>query len=1014
MIFNDSDGINISSQAESSSDGRSGLHLITANKSIKISSLNPIMNIIKGHKESEKTSVYYFEVFIMSGDCAVGFIPAVDNNSDYLDTIFDDCIQRDAISVGNCGHLIHHPGAEFPLLRNNSEQNGETIGCGIIFGAEPSYFFTHNGMRIDVEAYGINSRLSSLQTALVPTVALSNSNETFVRTNFGFHSDTPFLWDGDVNDNLCIISHSNDGGPPVLPPPSSARDNIIYPSLPQHTHLPRYTSNEFGGSLLSDEVYPPPNFTRGNTLSGSIIRQKPVPPVVEYTAASASNNDKGRPPRRPNRPSWMTRRRASMPNRERDGSMLSGDDRRMIETIRGRMREKNVLGSDLVLVPPRFASAQNHDRERNLLPSGEPDLVNANTFGGDENYLPPNFSRGSSLGPVPPTATVEYVMSASMNEKTKLNRKSSWRNRRRASMPERRRDGSLISEEDRLVMFNTLRRGRLNDEMNNRSAFHPPWLKNEENRVRRSFVAESSSPSSVKHVFGESSAVDAEYETVQVVNDIAAPTLTLTGNDFDLNDMKELATELTRATSASETNHSSVSELIALCESKLDELNDKITNSMGEDFGELFTVHDLITEAIRNGRSWSQNRKSQIRMAGMNESGHSLLSTTSSQEQTAVEGKGGVQQDIYGILCHLRGRKERTRIIAVWSLLEITRSGSTHESEQIIESEGFCSLLTLFQSSAESEVLMTLSALALVNLVTSYTKPVENRKVILVVDCLHYLIRSPSFDADESGLSPSPFEVFNACKNAMTYLWVNYVELKLCSLETSVNGKKCVRDCFEIQRTPRRRSLQDEDDIDYCYLLNSFTSLAVMSATLDYRNVDGLEVSTYYGFADVVRSICSVEACHGLAMKEDVMNILLKWLRSNDKKLELNAAAALRDVTVSQNSYTTGWVHSELLHDGSAITDILERLSSPNLEVRRCMAEIVSRLTGLPHTRAAIVDVEGIKLLGQVLVGSGCEDDSAVTVAVANSLLNIALLCSGVNSSFDHLKLHSNKCCTLQ
>ena len=238
--------------------------------------------------------MYYFEVFIMSGDCAVGFIPAVDNNSDHLDTIFDDCIQRDAISIGNCGHLIHHPGAEFPLLRNNSEQNGETIGCGIIFGAEPSYFFTHNGMRIDVEAYGINSRLSSLQTALVPTVALSNSNETFVRTNFGFHSDTPFLWDGDVSDDLCIISHSNYGVPADLPPPSSTRNNTKFPPMPNSTHLPRYTSNESRDSLLLDEVYPPPNFTRGNTLSGSFVRQKPVPPIVEYTAASASKNEKGK------------------------------------------------------------------------------------------------------------------------------------------------------------------------------------------------------------------------------------------------------------------------------------------------------------------------------------------------------------------------------------------------------------------------------------------------------------------------------------------------------------------------------------------------------------------------------------------------------------------------------------------------------------------------------------------------------------------------------------------------
>ena len=117
--------------------------------------------------------------------------------------------------------------------------------------------------------------------------------------------------------------------------------------------------------------------------------------------------------------------------------------------------------------------------------------------------------------------------------------------------------------------------------------------------------------------------------------------------------------------------------------------------------------------------------------------------------------------------------------------------------------------------------------------------------------------------------------------------------------------------------------------------------------------------------------------------------------------LELIAANALRDLTVLESSsYTAGWVHAELLHDKNAIADIIEGLSSPNLEVRRCMAEIVSCLIGVPHTRAAIIDAQGIKHLSQVLttVEGGRVDDSAVCVAVGKSLLNLAI-CSGVYSN---------------
>ena len=916
IYHNNTDGIMLrSSQLTSGNDrNNSGLRLITANKSIKISSLNPIMNIIKRNKESEKTTVYYFEVFVISGDCAVGFVPALlDNNSHHHDAILHNHSKRrgggggdsssSSIAVGNCGHLIRHPDAEFPLLRNNSLQNGETIGCGILFGTVPTYFFTHNGVRIDVEAlYGIDSRVSSLQIPLVPTVALSNSIETVVRTNFGFCSDTPFLWNGNFNNNnnnnnFRIISKyhygGGGGGGPTLPPHPSSSTNLgggteggnTFQFPPRLSYLPsRSTSrDESVSSLLTDEIFPLPNFTRGNTVSGAITgqqqqQQQLVPPIPMVECAAAAS-------------------------------------------------PSSIYKFDGPISPPR------RQRRRVSLPDmSHAELSNGMVHG--SSALPPPLLKGSQF-------MEEEELSA-------------------AAAPPLFK-GSQFMEEEEL------------------SAAAPPLFSS---------------------AFGKSIiATDMEIENTRVEN------------DFDLIDARELATELSRATSETGTNESSVSQLMAVCQSKLGQLNDKITNSTGEDFGELLSVHDVVTEAINGAENWTRNLESRRRtLLDMNESTHSLSSATSEQLNTGE--KSEAPRDIFGLLCHLRGREEETRIKATRSLLRVTRRGESHHQRQILQSGGIWSLLTLFKSSTKSPVLMTLSALNVVHLTPSYTDPVSNKTIMAAIDCFYYLIQSSGLDAG-ADFDITPAEVFKGCMNAMTFVWMNCIEPKLCSSDTSLDGE--MTNCFEMQRSrPKRRSFQDEDDVDNCHVLDSFTSLAVMSATIECNDVDGPGKSVCYGFADILQSICAVESCRGLVMKEGVLNILLKWMRSRDNKLELIAATALRDLTVSHSSYTAGWVHSELLHDGNAIGDIVERLSAPNLEVKICMAEIVSCLSCVPHTRVAIIDAQGIKYLGQVLatVEMGCEDDR-VNVAVGNSLLNLAIG-SGVYSNCGRPNTRATHGCILQ
>ncbi len=921
-----------------------------------------------------------------------------------------------------------------------------------------------------MEAYGINSRVSSLQTALVPTVAVSNSTETFVRTNFGFNSDTPFLWNGDENSNLRIISDYGGGSTSAMPPPSSsAVSNLVgagggmmeaggygsnFAPLRNRGYNPGPISND-SGDLLADETYPLPSFTRGTTVSGAIAiqgLQRPntntAPPMMGHAATLSSvNSDKLDPPPAAMKPEpkkkRKSRRRASMPSMDRNPD---ADKLRAKLGLDRSSRSRTINDSPADAISSNEMALRNRGYNPGPISNDSEDLLS------DETYPPPNFTRGATLGGAiaieglqrPNTTTVPPMAEPRRRATVEAMDHNPVAAKLKAKLGLDRSSKNNASPADTISSNEMMLHGSMS------SSPPPPPFKSskskEDNDLSSQFKTDNSLSASrvfqssdetefaKKSVFGKSSSVaemevesfrrafastdEADFEKESVFGKTSSVTESYhVENDFDLSDVKELATELNRATSASGTNQSSVSQLIAVCKSNLTQLNDKITNSTGEDFGELLSVHDLVTEAISTGESWTRNWESQKRLADMNESNDSLLSTASSNEQANSEGKGEELRDIFGLLCHLRGRKVQTRVKAARSLLSITRRESAQGHQQILQSGGLSSLLTLFQSSAESEVLRTVSALNVVNLIPTYTEPVRNVDIITVIDCLHYLMQSSGLDAG-ADFDITPAEVFHACVNAMTFVWVNYIEPKVCCSETSLGDGPNDRNCFEMQRSrPKRRSyLDDEDDVDYCHLLNSFTALAVMSATLDYSDVDGLKKSVPYGFADILQYICAVKACRGLAMKEGVMNVLLKWMRSTDSRMEVIAATALRDLTVPESSsYTAGWVHSELLHDGNAIADIVERLSAPNLEVRRCMAEIVSCLTCVPHTRAAIIDAQGIKRLGQVLatVERGRADDSVVNVAVGNSLLNLAT-CSGVYTNCERSTPRSKPGCIIE
>lgn len=84
-----------------------------------------------------------------------------------------------------------------------------------------------------------------------------------------------------------------------------------------------------------------------------------------------------------------------------------------------------------------------------------------------------------------------------------------------------------------------------------------------------------------------------------------------------------------------------------------------------------------------------------------------------------------------------------------------------------------------------------------------------------------------------------------------------------------------------------------------------------------------------------------------------------------------------------------------LLHTDVPVPSIIKLTASQQADVRLAVAEILSSLSIAPHTRAAIVDNNGLGHLVQLLANYSAADDSwngqgSTTLAVGNALLQLS------------------------
>jgi hypothetical protein len=103
----------------------------------------------------------------------------------------------------------------------------------------------------------------------------------------------------------------------------------------------------------------------------------------------------------------------------------------------------------------------------------------------------------------------------------------------------------------------------------------------------------------------------------------------------------------------------------------------------------------------------------------------------------------------------------------------------------------------------------------------------------------------------------------------------------------------------------------------------------------------------------LMENACAVRIAQPLLVQHGCIKVLLHWLKSKDDDKIRSAATSVRYLVQNEDSYTAGWVHTELINQGGL--QILKNLSNRAF-VYLPLAQIFNSLCTTPHTRAAIVE----------------------------------------------------------
>jgi hypothetical protein len=140
----------------------------------------------------------------------------------------------------------------------------------------------------------------------------------------------------------------------------------------------------------------------------------------------------------------------------------------------------------------------------------------------------------------------------------------------------------------------------------------------------------------------------------------------------------------------------------------------------------------------------------------------------------------------------------------------------------------------------------------------------------------------------------------------------------------------------------------------------------------------------------LVPPICSTDLARPIAVREGVLKVLVSWMKSQSLAKILCAATSVNELTSTDDRYMAGWIHSQIVNEGALVEIVnISNCQSFGHVFRLAVAEILCRLCEAPHTRAAVVEAQGISCLICLLSEFEDPESQKVACAAGSALLQL-------------------------
>ena len=423
--------------------------------------------------------------------------------------------------------------------------------------------------------------------------------------------------------------------------------------------------------------------------------------------------------------------------------------------------------------------------------------------------------------------------------------------------------------------------------------------------------------------------------------------------------------------------------MLEVCKVDQERLQLKLNNAFegsggSENVEELLAINDGICNAIENGKDALKRIKEK------------------KKKNRSVEGPTidvlVQNQDVFSLICMLRAPSEK-KMAAALALMQFARDDEMLRNE-IQTNGGMHSFLSLFRTKGMTRELRVVCCLAVAYALPPFVASSQTSTSVglKIVECLRFLAFSKPVTPQNCIILRD--EMVKAASVGVNLLWINSIQ-PLIAMEKAKNESRKLGPGLQPTQTvrfARRRGQtagaifdQGQDSIEITDLMESAVALIAHIA----KQADEDEVRIDMGY-NIVEQVCEVDDVRPIVVREGLLRVLVDWIRSKDVDKVRPAASALRYLISIKDEYMAGWIHSQVVNEGS-LEEIVKLLNeSVGHDVRVAVSQMLSVLCVAPHTRAAVVEARCVTYLVALLYEHNAPAAEEMVHHACTALLQLA------------------------